>query len=349
MATAHRQQPVPAGHADSNLLTDDAKRWIAENLLLGATSEDIAGRLLQLGCPLSLALTEIRLASESPYLKGAEVLRQRLAKRDWILASYGRLASLDGGLEEVPTVQNLPAAAFFRDYYAAHRPVLIDGLIDRWPAFERWSLDYFDQRIGDAVIEVQTGRNNDPDYEAKSDSHKELMNVRQFLGMLRTVDESNDFYMTANNGGYNQTALAPLWEDIGHLEGYLVRKSEQDGFFWMGPKGTVTPFHHDLTNNLLIQIRGRKRVTLVPSWDTPLMRNALHCYSGWSSPEALAALPDQIRPKIIECTIEPGQALFIPLGWWHHVAGLDMTISLSFTNFQRANDFTQSYTTYGQL
>ncbi|MES2905280.1 MAG: cupin-like domain-containing protein [Pseudomonadota bacterium] len=349
MASAHRQHSGLDGASDANLLTDDAKRWIAENLLLGATNDDIASRLVQLGCPLSLALSEIRHASESPYLKGAEVLRQRLAKRDWLLASYGRLATLDGGLDTVPLVHKLGADAFFRDYYSAHRPIVIDGLIDHWPALDLWSLDDFERRLSDATIEVQTGRSSDPDYEARSDSHKESMTFGRFLEMLRDVEESNDFYVTANNGGRNRTALAPLWDDIGGIDGYLESKSEQDGFFWMGPKGTITPFHHDLTNNLLIQIKGRKKVTLVPSWDTPLMRNSLHCYSGWTGPEALASLPDSTRPTIMQCTIEPGQALFIPLGWWHHVTGLDMTVSMSFTNFRRTNDFARDYTTYGQV
>jgi hypothetical protein len=349
MATAHQHRSNMDGHGETSLLTDDAKRWIAENLLLGAPNDEIAKHLVQMGCPLSLALTEIRLASESPYLKGAEVLRQRLAKRDWLLASYGRLAALDNGLDAIPQIRDLAAEDFFRDYYALHRPVLIGGLIDSWPVMERWTLDHLDRCLGDAVIEVQTGRTSDPDYEARSDSHKQLMEFRQFLTMLRDVDESNDFYMTANNGGHNRTALAPLWDDIATIEGYLTRGSDRDGFLWIGPKGTVTPFHHDLTNNLLIQVRGRKRVTLVPSWDTPLMRNSLHCYSGWTSPEALAALPDEIRPAIMQCTIEPGQALFIPVGWWHHVVGLDTTISLSFTNFERENDFARNYTSYGQV
>ena len=155
--------------------------------------------------------------------------------------------------------------------------------------------------------------------------------------------------MTANNGGHNRTALAPLWDDIGQIDGYLDQESAQDGFFWMGPKGTVTPFHHDLTNNLLVQVRGRKKVTLVPSWDVPLMRNAVHCYSGWSGPDEIADLPDASRPTLIHCTIEEGQTLFIPVGWWHHVVGFDVTISLSFTNFTRPNNFADAYTTYGQV
>ena len=52
-----------------------------------------------------------------------------------------------------------------------------------------------------------------------------------------------------------------------------------NGFFWMGPAGTITPFHHDLTNNFMAQVIGRKRVKIAPSWDIPLMSNHFHCYS----------------------------------------------------------------------
>lgn len=349
MASVQRHAKNLAAVTESPNLTEDAQRWIAENLLLGASASDIASRLVQRGCPLPTALAEIQRASDSPYLKGAEVLRQRLAKRDWILASYSRLTKTSGEPDAIAYVRNLPGDVFFRDFYAANRPVLIDGLVDKWPALDRWSLDYFEQKLGDAVVEIQNGRNSNRNYEIESPKLKQQMGFRQILRMLRDGNETNDFYVTANNGGHNRQALAPLWDDIGQIEGYLDRGSTQDGFFWMGPKGTVTPFHHDLTNNLLLQVRGRKRVTLAPSWDTPLMRNFVHCYSGWESPENIAALPEAERPTLIRCTIEPGQALFIPVGWWHHVIGLEMTIGLSFTNFIRDNDFISGYSSYGQL
>jgi ribosomal protein L16 Arg81 hydroxylase len=34
--------------------------------------------------------------------------------------------------------------------------------------------------------------------------------------------------------------------------------------------------------------------------------------------------------------LNPGEALFIPVGWWHHVRALDVSISVSFTNFHGA-------------
>ena len=59
---------------------------------------------------------------------------------------------------------------------------------------------------------------------------------------------TNDFYLTANNNSSNRKVLPELWDDIGRLPEYL-QADQPSGFFWMGPAGTVTPFHHDLTNN----------------------------------------------------------------------------------------------------
>lgn len=330
-------------------LDDEWRRWIAENLLLGATPAFIIRHLVEKGCPFALAQQEIARAAASPYLRGAAVLQQRLAKREWLLACRSRLEALDGDGAEPPRHHCLPAERFFREHYVAHRPALISGLIDRWPARRSWSLDHLEALLGNPLIEVQSGREADPAYEQRSPDHKTLLLLADVLSLLRSDRPTNDLYVTANNGAHNRAALAPLWAEIGPIPGYLDGESDRDGFFWMGPRGTITPWHHDLTNNLLVQICGRKRISLVSSSQTALMRNHLHCYSTLPDPASLQSLPEAERPKVLSCILEPGDAIFIPVGWWHHVEGLDATIGMSFTNFAWDNDFSSFYTTYGQL
>ena len=62
-------------------LSDEWRRWIAENILIGASAADLAATLQANGVPLQTALAEIKLAATSPYLAGAEILRRRIAKR----------------------------------------------------------------------------------------------------------------------------------------------------------------------------------------------------------------------------------------------------------------------------
>jgi ribosomal protein L16 Arg81 hydroxylase len=37
--------------------------------------------------------------------------------------------------------------------------------------------------------------------------------------------------------------------------------------------------------------------------------------------------------------VRPGDALYIPAGWWHRVSSLDVSISFSLLNFRRPNDY----------
>ncbi|KAI1397149.1 Clavaminate synthase-like protein [Hypoxylon fuscum] len=124
---------------------------------------------------------------------------------------------------------------------------------------------------------------------------------------------------------------------------------------WFGPPGTITPLHYDPYHNILTQVVGRKYVRLYPPLQTEDMRargneNGVEMSNtslmdvgvveGWD------ALPDgddndecQFNEKDLaefrglpfkDCILEPGDALYIPIGWWHYVRGLSVSFSVSF-------------------
>ena len=92
------------------------------------------------------------------------------------------------------------------------------------------------------------------------------MKFSDFIAKTRSAGRTNDFYLTANNNSRNKQVLAGLWQDIVQIPEYLTANDPLSGFLWIGPAGTITPFHHDLTNNFMAQVVGRKRVLVVPSW-----------------------------------------------------------------------------------
>lgn len=335
-------------------INDDFRRLIAERLLDGAEPDRLARQLAgSAGVGLTLVEAEIARAAKSPYLQAghgaAERLKNRLGKWEWVMQNGARLAANDPDALAIARHDRLDPAIFYRDFYRAHRPVVVTGLVDHWPARSKWSLAHLAGVLGEREVRVQWNRESDKEFEINSHEHGAFRPFSEIARRLASPEPSNDFYVTANNSDANVAAFAPLRVDVGDIPGILQPGAGQRGHIWIGPRGTITPWHHDLTNNLLLQLVGRKRVRMVASHDTPLMRNHKHCFSAWKTEDLLPGPAAEGKPSVLECDLGPGEALFIPIGWWHHVEGLDQHIGMSFTEFMWDNDFYSMYRSYGSL
>ena len=326
----------------------DKRALLAEGLAAGDNDAALHARLAAAGVSAAAAKYEVDRLARDPMAAMLRRQAARMAKQGWLLANQERLArEADGGFA-LDTLDAPDPGHFYRYHYEANRPAKLTAIIDHWPALTRWSLDHFGAIAGDAVVEAQVERERSPDYELAKDDHRRLVRFAELLDWLRKEEASNDIYLTAYNSGTNAAALAPLWDDmapIALLDGTRTR----DGFFWLGPKGTLTPWHHDLTNNLLVQVIGRKRVRMAPPWAFERMRNSHHCFSDWGN-DALPAGPgDSMKPPVLETIIGPGEAVFLPVGWWHQVQALDLSASMSFTSFCRPNVHVEDYQSWGAL
>ncbi len=327
----------PVVHVDN-----EWRRWITENLLLDGPPQSIYEQMLRAGVPHEEAVHELQQAIASPYVHGAQRLKNRLAKHDWVLDNQRRMNRLRDA--EVPRRHQLSREEFLDAYYTAGRPVIITGMMDDWPARAKWGLDYFKDRCGDREVEIQFGRNTDAQYELRKTAHRKTMLFADYVELVRNAGRSNDFYMTAYNEGINRTALAELWQDIVQIPEYLSSEGTTQGFLWFGPSGTITPFHHDLTNNFMAQVIGRKRVLLMPACEVGHVYNHEHCFTHVDGQQIdLERYPRMADVQVLSCVLNPGEVLFLPVGCWHFVEGLDMSVTVSFTNFLWDNDFTGAY------
>lgn len=57
----------------------------------------------------------------------------------------------------------------------------------------------------------------------------------------------------------------------------------------------------------------------------------------------LARYPRLAGLRIYDVTLEPGEIIFMPIGWWHQVKALSFSVTVTFTNFLWPNDAYRTY------
>ena len=125
-----------------------------------------------------------------------------------------------------------------------------------------------------------------------------------------------------------------MLDDIGTLPPCCDRAEQAErSSFWFGPAGTVTPLHHDTIMLFHTQVVGRKRWRLI----SPLQGQRLYNTNGVFSPIDLDAIDLRQFPlfggvRVLEVVVWPGETMFLPLGWWHQVRSLDVSLSFSYSN-----------------
>jgi hypothetical protein len=269
------------------------------------------------------------------------------AKLAWLLKTQQRQRALSRDANLIPRYADLSGEDFLDHFYAPSRPVVLGNVVSEWPAFTKWSPEYLLEKIGDQTVEYQGERTSNPDFEMNKDGHKRRSTFAEFMSLI-SGGKDNDYYITAYNSAVNQEAFQRLRDDLGTLDEYLQHEpGRAEAMFWIGPKNTFTPLHHDLTNNLLVQFVGRKRVVLVSPAETPRLYNDVHVFSrvgNLTAPDLdLGKFPLVGEVAFEEIILNPGDALFIPIGWWHQITALDFSVSATYTNFNWPNEGWQDH------
>lgn len=310
------------------------RAWVAENLLRGADPADVRDALVERGVPAGPVIAAIARAQRSPELAAAVAVvraNARAAMTARLRAELRRCAASRLERRAMPS-----PAEFLARYYATGTPAIFTDVVPRWPAFARWSPEYLRANFGAAEIEMSIGRSEDPDPDVRFREHCRTTTMADYVDRVLAAGQGNDLYLIANNRNLARPGLAGLLGDV-HLPAGLFdeARSATCGALWFGPAATVTSLHHDTSNIFFCQVVGRKRFRLYAPDEPVLLAHARGVYSSLDPErsEALRGVP------AFDEVLAPGEALFLPVGWWHHVRALDLSVSVAFNNFAWPNSF----------
>ncbi len=233
-----------------------------------------------------------------------------------------------------------PSLEEFRNQYARPgRPVILTGLTEQWPARD-WTPESLSARFPGVEVELT------PSHSEVEGTHPMLLT--DFVATLEDPPPEL-FYLTSwcfrehcpeLLGDFQIPAL--------FSEDWLEELPELNDMLWLflGPAGAGMGLHQDLGHTAAwnAQVTGRKRWALIsPRYDEWVYEGEVDAFE----PD-LVRYPDFAQVEVWEGTVEAGEILFIPGGWWHQTVNQEIGFAITanyvdITNYQRVLDCLEEY------
>lgn len=228
---------------------------------------------------------------------------------------------------DVDTVAHIDGDSFLKNYIQPKQPLVITGMMDSWPAMNKWSFEFFRDLNSESTVHIEEGN------IMQGETGFRKQTFRDYIQQL--IEQDSESAAGAYLSVFKVFDEFPQLRDDVDFSLLNQHKIKHSTVGWLGPAGTVTGYHIDWGDNILAQVHGRKCVHLAAPEDTPNMYVSKKFDQGarlsevdlhnWDE-EKFPLFGKVKHQKII---LDAGQMLFIPRGWWHHVESMDKSISVS--------------------
>ncbi|WP_445634024.1 JmjC domain-containing protein [Nostoc sp. DSM 114161] len=238
-----------------------------------------------------------------------------------------------------------PSKKEFSEIAKNFQPFIIEDVVKYWDAYKNWSDDYLIEKCGDNLVPVRFFQENFwNDY--KNFAYERSYQPHQEIQLKEYINNGHNVECYLNEAVFEER-FPQLVGDVNYPE-YFNGKAFVRLWFGLVSKtfSSSSSLHFDAEHNLFAQIRGRKRIILYPPIDylsfyPPLEDATGALYGSKVNPNAvdLELFPKFPWQEKIEFVLQPGEMLYLPPFWWHHLTAVDDNISLSFWYGVKIEDF----------
>ncbi len=228
-------------------------------------------------------------------------------------------------LSKVDKVPAVSRKDFASSYFNPLRPLVIQDLAKSWPALTKWTPDFFKDQHGNQQVKVY----DEGFVEAGKSymSNAKTISLKEYIQAV--INTSQDLRLFL----YNIKSEIPSLVDDIVFPDLVDGLSQRFVFMFFGCKGSTTQMHFDIDMSHVFHtsIFGRKTITLYPFEEGKnLHRYPFTCrsYVDVHNPD-FKQHPRLKGAKGYRVVLEPGETLFIPSGYWHHLIYDEATCAIS--------------------
>lgn len=268
-----------------------------------------------------------------------------------------QLRNYDIPLDEIPRLS--ADDPLVDKYISENKPVVITGT-NLVGSAVRWDLEYLEQNMGIGDFSVFLSRNHKfKYYDDKKLPHGSNDAKINFTPPTRRIDmkfpefcrrikdwkkgEERMYLQQALNNTVGPAIVQDFlnfnWDWINDKQRTHNWGSLTSNLLLISMEGNVTPCHYDEQQNFFAQVRGYKRCILFPpeQFECFYPHPVFHPHDRQSQVDF--ERPDQSRfskfreARGMEAVVGPGEVLYIPIYWWHHVESImrgGYTVSVNF-------------------
>lgn len=237
-------------------------------------------------------------------------------------------------LRPVDVVSSISPEDFKKNYFIPQVPLIIKDLAKQWPAYTKWNWQYFKEIVGNQKVGIY---NN-----VKSDAYTPINKADEYTTFGEYIDMISRGPAAWRIFLFNIFNHAPeLTQDFTWPDNLAKGFVKRVPMLFTGGQGSITHLHFDidLSHIFHTQFMGRKRVLLFPykeqyklyrkPFEVLSVADFTNYYDSVKTKLDMEQFPAVKFARGYDLTLDHGDTLFMPGGYWHHMEYLDSGFAMS--------------------
>lgn len=230
-------------------------------------------------------------------------------------------------LQEITRVKTITREDFINNYLKPQKPVVMEQLINDWPAFSKWDFDYMKDIAGDKIVPLYDDRPVTHE-DGFNEAHAK-MKMSEYIDLLRKEPTSYRIFL------YNLIKQVPVLKNDFNFPKMGLHLLRQVPMLFFGGAGSKVFMHHDIdwANILHFHFEGEKQCILFPPSETKHLYKIPHSLItrediNFDHPD-YKKFPALQKAEGLITHLGHGETLYMPEGYWHYMKYLTPGFSMS--------------------